>query len=101
MEVDAAPVLRDACVLCTVGQVLEPADRSPAGVAGLRAGDEVVALGPLRTLVEPKKAFTSAQQRQLDAYTYYLDVGRSVAPLRLVPACDVAYADVAGHVDHG
>ena len=31
---DAAPVLRDACVLCTVGQVLEPADRSPAGVAG-------------------------------------------------------------------
>ena len=58
VEVDAAPVLRDACVLCTVGQILEPADRSPAGVAGLRAGDEVVALGPLRTLVEPKKAFT-------------------------------------------
>ena len=28
--------------------------------------------------MEPKKAFTSAQQRQLDAYTYYLDVGRSV-----------------------
>ena len=28
--------------------------------------------------VEPKKGFTSPQQRQLDAYTYYLDVGRSV-----------------------
>ena len=48
---DVAAVLRDPCVLCTVGQILEPADRSPAGVAGLRVGDEVVALGPLRTLV--------------------------------------------------
>merc|ERR1740130_353901 len=81
VEGDATAVLRDPCVLCTVGQILEPTDRSPAGVAGLRAGDEVVALGPLRTLVEPKKGFTSPQQRQLDAYTYYLDVGRSVAPL--------------------
>ena len=51
VEVDVTPVLRDPCVLCTVGQILEPADRSPAGVAGLLAGDEVVALGPLRTLV--------------------------------------------------
>ena len=33
---------------------------------------------PTPNQVEPKKAFTSAQQRQLDAYTYYLDVGRSV-----------------------
>ena len=29
-EVDAAPVLRDACVLCTVGQILEPADTALA-----------------------------------------------------------------------
>jgi hypothetical protein len=36
--------------LSQVGQILEPVDRSPAGVAGLRAGDELVALGPLRTL---------------------------------------------------
>ena len=81
VEVDDGAILRDPCVLCTVGQILEPADKSPAGVAGLRAGDEVVALGPLRTLREPKKGFTTSQQRQLDAYTYYLDVGRSVAPL--------------------
>ena len=53
MEVDTAAVLRDPCALCTVGQILEPVDRSPAGVVGLRAGDEVVALGPLRTLVPP------------------------------------------------
>jgi len=81
VEVDVAAVLRDPCPLCTVGQILEPADKSPAGLAGLRAGDEVVAFGPLRTLKEPKKGFTSREQRQLEAVTYYLDVGRSVAPL--------------------
>lgn len=81
VEVDAMAVLRDPCTLCTVGQILEPVDKSPAGIAGLRAGDEVVAFGPLRTLREPKKGFTCREQRQLEAMTYYLDVGRSIAPL--------------------
>ena len=42
-----------------------------------------LALLPTPNQVEPKKAFTSPQQRQLDAYTYYLDVGRSVCWLGL------------------
>mmetsp|Transcript_49340 Transcript_49340/g.81935 ORF Transcript_49340/g.81935 Transcript_49340/m.81935 type:complete len:302 (+) Transcript_49340:77-982(+) len=81
VEVDVQPRLRDPCTLCTVGQLLHPADKSPAGVAGLRAGDEIIAFGPLRTLREPRKGFTSNAERALNAICYYLDVARSVAPL--------------------
>jgi len=75
---DSTPLLRDAQPLCWVGQVF---DASPASVAGLQQGDKIIAFGAYHTPKEPTKGYTTNPQRYYDAFSYYLDVSRSIAPL--------------------
>eukprot|EP00966_Prymnesium_polylepis_P226921 5250393-Prymnesium_polylepis.1 len=78
VQIDMAPRLRGATPLCNVKAVF---DGSPAGSAGMRAGDVIVAFGALHASVAPEKGFRSNPQRQYDALSYFRDVAFSMGPV--------------------